>query len=261
MKITSQSTKGVLPGKSLGVRIAAVAGVVAILALAAPFIWGAVSAGAGLMALVIMGMIAVALMQAIPLLGQIVENRILGARKKEARENPIEQRQNEFRRRKKQIEEARKAMAIIAAQIEGMKDMIRDQRKKDPNYDFTKHERSVEKMAQFYTAKMRKIDEADQALEEFKKLIERNIYEWNFAQQGKAALESLNAADQESILQEMLSDEAGRAIQDRFNTVCAELDAEVSSLNTEKRLEFDNGMTLDVSGIRIPEMNRVGNGG
>ena len=81
-----------LSGNALGLRIAAGAGVLGILALAAPLIWAAASAGVGLIALLILGALGVGIMQALPLLGQKWENKLLAARKAEARRNPIEHR-------------------------------------------------------------------------------------------------------------------------------------------------------------------------
>ena len=77
----------------------AVAAVVALLAISAPFVWAAASAGAGMGVLATMAAIGVATLQAIPLAMQKLENRLLAARKAEARRNPIEQLQNEVLRR------------------------------------------------------------------------------------------------------------------------------------------------------------------
>ena len=66
------------------------AGVVG-LALFAPVVWMAVTGGMGL--LVLGGVLAAgfAAVQAVPLMGQKLENALLAARKSEARRNPIEQ--------------------------------------------------------------------------------------------------------------------------------------------------------------------------
>src|SRR5687768_11061089 len=86
-----------LPRNALLVRVGAGAAVVGGLALAAPIIWGAASASLGLLVVGALGVVGLGAVQAIPLLGQKWENRLLAARKAEARENPIEQLQNFFR--------------------------------------------------------------------------------------------------------------------------------------------------------------------
>lgn len=88
--------------------------------------------------IVAVGLAIAALVKAIPLLGQKLENRILAARKADARENPIEQHQNAARREAARIQQYEAATKTIRAQIDGLQDMVADQRKKDPHYDFSR---------------------------------------------------------------------------------------------------------------------------
>lgn len=253
----SNVVKQGLPTESWKTRGVAILVGVLVLALAAPLIWNAVAAGIGLAVLggIVLGVLAV--IQCIPMLGQKLENKILGARKAEARANPIEQQQNESRRRAEQINATQKALSAINGQIETMKDMIADRRREDPTYDFTQQERSLEKMKQFYQARCIKLSRAQKALVEYNKMIERNIFNWEFAKKGRVALQSLNASDQEAIMQGILSDESNRAVQEEFNSVCADLDVEVMQLNSTKALSFDNGTYLDLSSINIPTAVKV----
>lgn len=239
-------------GKSISARALSIVAGVVILAIAAPVIWMAVSAGLGLAALGLIGVGFVGALQAIPLMGQKWENHLIKARKAEARANPIEQQQNNARHRAQQINETRKALSAINGQIESMRDMITDRRREDPNYDFTRQERSLAKMVQFYQVRVTKLGRAQKALEEYNKMIERNIFDWEFAKKGRIALENMNASDKESVMNEILSNEANRSVQDEFNAVCADLDNEVLELNSAKQISFDDGMYLDMSAVQIP---------
>ncbi|NRR31773.1 hypothetical protein HSX11_16465 [Oxalobacteraceae bacterium] len=71
----------------------------------------------------------IALFQTLPLLGQKLENRLLAARKAEARANPIEQLQNFLMQKRERVRAFKGAVVQIGAQIKSMSDMI-DERKR-----------------------------------------------------------------------------------------------------------------------------------
>ena len=91
--------------------IAAACGVAA-LAVFAPVVWLAASGGVGLLVLGGILGIGFAAVQALPLLGQKLENNLLNARKAEARRNPIEQLQNEVLRRAERLRAFRQACSL-----------------------------------------------------------------------------------------------------------------------------------------------------
>ena len=106
-----------------------------------PLIWGAVAAGMGLLALAAFGAFGVLLFQAMPLLMQRLENRLLSARKAEARANPIEQLQNDCMRRELRLASFRRALVEIGAQIENMRQMVDERRHIDPAQVLDKQDR------------------------------------------------------------------------------------------------------------------------
>src|SRR4051794_7488757 len=87
----------------------AVAGAVVALAAFAPVVWLAAAGGAGLLALGLLLALAIAAIQTLPLAAQKLENRLLTARKAEARRNPIEQLQGELLRRADRLKVFRRA--------------------------------------------------------------------------------------------------------------------------------------------------------
>ena len=105
------------PGAVFWVRAATIVGVVALLGVSQPLIGAAVHAGLGLLALAGMGVAAVALMQAVPLSMQKLENRLLAARRREARANPVEQLHNECLRREQRLESFRSLRLTMAMDI------------------------------------------------------------------------------------------------------------------------------------------------
>ena len=172
--------------KTTAVKTGAAAATLVGIALLAPLLWALASAGVASIVIVVLGAVLVGLIQTIPLMGQKWENKLLAMRKAEARENPIEQHQNSARRMASQIEAYKKATTVIDAQIQGMKDMVKAQRKKDPNYDFERTERGIEKMQLAYQKRLVTIDNGEKKLAEFRLEIEREIFEWDMAKAARS---------------------------------------------------------------------------
>ncbi len=247
------------PGKTkiVGLRIAAGVGVLAVLAIAAPLIWAAASAGIGLIALLIIGAMGIGIMQALPLLGQKWENKLLAARKADARKNPIEQLQSFLMEKAKRVGLFKQAVVQIGTQIKGLSDMLNERKRTKPGYDASKQEAALAAMRQAHQVLEAKYLRAEDALGQLKEVIDDKKFEWSFGQAGQAAIAQLNAASGEDLLNQMLADEAFASVRDNFNQVFAELELEASKLSNQQQLTFGSGMTLDLSGIHIPELQAV----
>jgi len=232
--ISSTNHKGA-PEKVWLVRLAALAGTVALLAVSAPLVWAAVSAGAGIAALAGMALVGVLAFQSLPLALQKLENRLLATRKLEARANPIEQLQNDILRREKRLQDFRSALVTIGGQIESMRQMVQDRRHVAPHHELDRQERAIQRMEHFYRANIGRLEEAHQALEAFRQQVKHKVFEWEFAQAGQVVMAALNPSEMHDLVQDLLSDEALRTVQDRFNTVFAELDVDLHSVHAPTR--------------------------
>jgi hypothetical protein len=208
-------------------RIGVSAGVVALLVAIAPAVWTAIQAGVGVFVLAVLLLIGCASLQALPYLGQRLETRLLRARLNDARDHPLETLLTELIERSAQLERYRAALSSIAAQIQGMRDMLEERRVSAPQHDTQKQAHALQKMVAFHAHHMKNLAAAEVALADYKRHLSSKRFEWSFAQQGKRVLESLRASDRESILRELLSDEATRSVQSSFNQVFATLDAEL----------------------------------
>ncbi len=215
-----------------GVAMAAVLGA---LAVSAPLITMAVTAGAGLLALAGMAIFGFVALQAIPLGLQKLENRLLQARKQEARENPIEQLQNDCLRREERLQTFRNALVTIGGQIESMRDMVKERKGKAPHHVLDKQERAIARMDHFYQANIGRLQEAHQALEAFRTQVTQKAFEWEFAKAGQVVMAALNPSEMQDLMQDLLSDEALRSVQNRFNMVFSELDVDMRSINAPTR--------------------------
>jgi hypothetical protein len=206
------------------------------------------------MALAAMAFTGFGLLQALPLALQKLENRILQLRKAEARANPMEQLQNDCLRREQRLQSFRRALVSIGTQIESLGQMLEDRKLKDPSQVLDRQQRALQRMTQFYDANIRRLGEAHQALEAFRHQVQQKVFEWEFAQAGQVVMDALNPNEVDDLMQGLLTDEALRSVQNRFNSVFAELDVELRSVNAPTRAmlidqEFAPMGALDVSSI------------
>lgn len=235
-------------------RIGAVVASVLVLALVAPIIWAAASAGVGLIALGVVGVIGFGLIQMLPYFGQKIENSVLKMRKAEARGNPIEQLQNFLRQKAQQVADFKAAVAQIGGQIRSLEDMVAQRKRERPGYDATAQERSIQAMKDAYDTLKSKYVNAEKALAELKVVIQDKEFEWKFSQAGQQAMQTLNATSGKELMEAMLADEAFSSVTDNFNKVFADLEMEAQHLTTAKQLSFDSGMTIDVSAINLSKV-------
>jgi len=227
------------------------AGAVLLLAVIAPVIWAAVSAGVGLLALGVIGLVGMGVIQLIPFLGQKMENWVLSLRKAEARNNPIEQLQNYLMQKTRQVNEFKQAVAAIGAQITSLKDMVAQRKRERKDYDASAQERAIIAMTDAHQNLVGKYQAALTALDELRLAVEDREFQWKFKTAGDAALNSLNSASGKQIMDTLLADEAFTSVADNFNRVFAELEMESVKLTDAKQLKFDAGMTIDVSAINL----------
>lgn len=243
--------------KVWAVRAAGSVGAFALLTLAAPYIWSAVAAGMGLAALTAMGVVGVVVFQTLPLGMQRLENHILQLRKAEARRNPIEQLQNELFRRANKLRAFHGALVTVGGQIESIGQMLEDRKHKDPAHVLHRQERALLRLQEFHGINLKRLHVAQVALDEFRFTIERKESEWRIALAIGDATELLDPNTTENLMQDLLTDTALRSVQERFNSVFAELDVQMTSINgpTRNLLQKDelNPLgTLELSAIKTP---------
>jgi hypothetical protein len=257
MQPTLRSTLSNLGAKPIEVwllRGAATAAMVGVLTLSAPLIWGAVVAGAGIAVLAVMAVIGFTCLQLLPLGMQKLENKILSLRKAEARQNPIEQLQNDCIKREERLQSFRRALVTIGGQIESMGQMVDERRHTDPAHILDRQDRALKRMTHFYNANIRRLEEAQVALEAFRHQVKQKMFEWEFAQAGKVVMAALNPRELEDLMQDLLTDEALREVQSRFNNVFAELDVEMRSMSSPTHNYLERNDLEQMEALTLPEL-------
>jgi len=251
-----QRAVAIATNKVWAVRATAAAITVGLLAISAPLIWAAASAGLGLIALATMAAVGVALFQAVPLALQRLENRLLRLRKAEAQANPIEQLQNDCLRREERLQSFRRALVTIGGQIESLSQMVAERRLVDPAQVLERQTRALERMAHFYEVNLGRLQEAQAALQAFRSQVSQKTFEWEFAQAGQVVMAALNPSEMNDLMQDLLTDEALRSVQLRFNTVFAELDVEMRSIDSPARTMVDGDPLERLGALDLPSLKK-----
>jgi hypothetical protein len=236
------------------VRLVAVCSTAALLALSAPLVWAAVSAGVGLAALAALAAAGTLAFQILPLAMQVFENYLLMLRKATAAANPIEQLQNDCLRQEQRLSIFRKALATIGGQIESMALMIEERRHVDPDHVLDRQTRALQRMTRFHASNVRRLDEARAALEAFRRQVHQKKFEWEFAQSSEIVMAALSPCEVEELMQGLLADTALQSIQKRFNQVFAELDLEMSAIDAPTRNLLDTGLER-ISANGMPQLS------
>ena len=128
------------------------------------------------------------LFQALPLLMQRLENRLLAARKAKARANPIEQLQNDCMRRELRLASFRRALVEIGA---ADREHAPDGRRAPPPRPaqvLDKQDRALQKMTQFHELNLGRLEQAHAALQAFRQQVQQKLFEWQFAQAGQVVM-------------------------------------------------------------------------
>lgn len=257
--IHAQATTQSQADRSLLLRAIAIAGSATLLALAAPLVWAAVSAGLGLVALVGLGGLGFTLFQTLPLALQKLENRLLAARKAEAQANPVEQLQNDCLRREERLLAFRRALVRIGAQIESMTEMVQARAQRDPGHVLERQMQAIHRMRQFYDCNVQRLNDAQAALEAFQHQVKQKMFEWEFAQAGQIVMHALQPGAMDDLVQDLLTDAALRSVQDRFNTVFAELDVEMRSMQGPSHAFLETAGLEQFDALTLPGAKGRGN--
>jgi hypothetical protein len=234
------------------VRVAAVTALAILLSMSTTLIWSAVSAGIGLLSLGAIAAVGMLTIAALPLGLQRLENRMLSLRKAEARRNPIEQLQNEVMRRAERLVTFRKALVAVGSQIESIKQMVEVSQTKYSGQVLARQERALQRLEQFHRLNIARLNQAQSALQEFKSTVEQKQREWEIALAIDDANRALDPNAGENLIEDLLADTALRAVQDRFNSVFAELDVQLNSFDAPTRDLIDRSGLQHLDALTLP---------
>ena len=215
------------PRRVTWIRVIAVAAVIAALAGFTQLLDSALRAGLSLFALVALVAFGSAALRTLPALGHWCETKLLAARLKAVRAEPIELLLEELVSRKTQLERFRSSLARIAVTIAGLQEMLEERREKMPPRDIAKQEAVIKKMEAWHAMHITRLHAAEQALADYKMHVESKRAEWRFVIATQEVLTGLRVVDREGIVRELMRDEASLAVEEKFRAVFHELDLDM----------------------------------
>jgi hypothetical protein len=181
-------------------------------------------------------------------------NRHLIALKLEAKENPIEQAQNEFMRRSTQYANFKSAMEKIGGKVTSCRTKLQKMAADRPQYDLTEQWKGLEKMETFYNNRIERMKQAYIKLQEFKAKIDEAKEKWEFQLMANDAIAAMNSTDKDALIGEILVEVAFDSVQQEFDAIFAKLDIDAAEVSAQKQLDFGTDMKLDISEIELAEV-------
>lgn len=207
--------------KSYLVRGAGVVALVLGLAVALPVIYLAFLASWGLLGIAAAGIMGVIGIKGFPLLMQKAENRILKLEIAEAEANPIEEFMRGIELNQTDLNVELQSLAEMSADLKGLESTVKDQKRKDPGYDYSTEEGEIEDAKQAYVERETDYQEAVVALEEKKQQGERMKFKFKFGTQLGKTLDARNNA--KSVKKAMLDDVALQAANRKWDESLAKM--------------------------------------
>lgn len=243
--VKSSSIPALLSQKSTMVRVAAGAGAVGVLALGLPMIGSALMGALGLLGLGLTALVGIGAFMALPLLGQKWENRILASQKKEARENPIEQLDNNYIAREQKFQSAVSFVEKMGTSLKSMGRKIEERKKTNPGQDLSAVEQPYRALKESYEFAKAELAKAQEALARYKEFVDQKRWEYEISLDASAALSGLKGAKQEDATKGILTDESVREIERTFDGVFSNIEMQ-NVLNGSKNIN-DHGTVIDAT--------------
>lgn len=176
----------------------------------------------GLVGLAIAAIVGMGIINFAPVLSMKFANWKLKALKDEARENPIETRQNQALAARARIQAAQKELTIFSAEVKNMSDEIRELHKTEPDdaADMEKQFITVEKN---YNRKAQSLTAAIAQVEQFEKATARAAKKWKMAQ-SMLRINKMMGATADAEMDKILASEALDSVSSAMNLAMAEME-------------------------------------
>jgi len=240
-----------------------------ILAALSKIIWLAVQGIVGLNVLAFGIGFSVVIWKMIPFFLQKADNEIIELRKREARQNPIAQKENRYRRGEEVIKLRKKELEDILTNIRSMEEMLEKRQKQNPNEDLRPMKRDLQLTVSAAEKKRLAILAFEKAQEDFWRSIEADRFRHKFGQTSKKTRELIDKTNGDVALDNILDQEASDAISSEYNRAFAAMDVEFGTSSNvidmgniqevKPSLELNPSQTISGQSISTPEYQRVTN--
>lgn len=207
----------------------------------------------GLVALTLLGVAAAAVVYGSPWAALKLSNMSLSAQKNEARENPIETRQNMALRMREEHKAAGELLKTFSAEVMNFADQVKALKAEQPE-DSADFDTQLESMRQLLEHRRKKWQDAGTAIETFEKATERAARKWKVAQ-AAMALQKLSGAAENKAMDKLLAAESLDSVQTAMNRALAEMNHALA-VEAPPQIAAQPTHTIDVNAVEIRERVR-----
>lgn len=187
------------------------------------------------------------------------KNRHLAQLKEEAKRNPIEQADNDYLLRNKKHDSFKAALVVVGGKVESFRTKLEKMKKDNPTYDLSKEVKTLEKMELFYNNRMDRLKLARQKLDAFKTKIDEARVKWNFTLEANAAISAMNLVDQNTYINEILTEVSFDTVQQEYASIFAQLEVDAAEMSS-RNLKFDD-QEIEIPNLEIDEFSSITNKG
>lgn len=185
----------------------------------APFVFLLVQ---GIVGLAIAALCGAAIIAAAPVVAMKLANWKLKGLKAEARQNPIESRQNIALQARDRIRQAESELSGLATEVRNFADLVADLRRQQPD-DALEFEDQLAGLQKLLEARRQGLSEARQRANEFDAATQRAARRWKVAQ-AAIRMQKLSGSQQDDAMNKLLAEESLDAVQGAMNRALSELD-------------------------------------
>jgi hypothetical protein len=130
--------------------------------------------------------------------------------------------------------------------------LIEESQAKSNGQVIDRQQKALQRLEQFHGLNIARLNQAQAALHEFKNTVEQKQGEWEIALAIEVAGHAMDPNAGGNLIQDLLSDTALRAVQDRFNNVFAELDVQMRSMDAPTRDLVDKSSMGRIDALTLP---------
>lgn len=224
---------------------------IAILAVAAPILILAVKAGIALVALLGMGLVGIAVIQALSLMGQKLENKLIQLQLEEARRNPVPQLIAGLGNEKARIDDSKRIWKLMAGKVKTMQQRLEERARTNPNHDLTRMRENFRVMAAGVDQFLLEIQQADKLYSQLEQKVDDYKFEYGFQELGSELDALLGDSGKRKMFDKMLMDEAFMSISNDFNAVVASLQMRTSNYANSNEMDLGSGMIVDMRDVQV----------
>jgi|SRR5215217_3310536 len=224
--------------------------------LVAVFVAGlaAITIVKGILALSLLGLAAAAVIYGSPWAAMKLANMSLSAQKHEARENPIETRQNMAVQMRQQLASGEEALTLFAGAVADFADQVKALKRDQPD-DAADFDEQLAKMRELLSFREKAWQNAKATVVEFEKATGRAANKWKVAQVA-ARVNKLSGAAIGTEMDKLLAAESLDSVQSAMNRAFADMDRAIRA-ESVPQLAAQPTHTIDVNAVEIREKVRL----